>query len=104
MKYAVFLAAAILTGHATDGFGHGNPILVYVPGGVLTVSGGLMDDRGYASWVFADDNEDAVFNPIPGQQLLASLPGFDITGMSPGQDISIEVLSRPDFTQPTAPK
>jgi hypothetical protein len=104
MKYAIFLAAAALAGQAADSYGHGNPILVDVPSGVLTVSGGLPDDRGYAPWVFADDNEDAVFSPIPGEQLLATLPGFDITGMSPGQDLSLEALSRPDFTQPSAPK
>jgi hypothetical protein len=104
MKYTVILAAAALTWRAAVCHGHGNPILVDVPGGVLTVSGGLADDRGYASWVFADENEDAVFNPIPGEQLLATLPGFNITGMSPGQDLSLEVLSRPDFTQQTAPK
>jgi hypothetical protein len=104
MRYALFLIAAAFAWRAAACHGHGNPILVDVPGSVLTVSGGLTDDRGYSSWVFADDNEDAVFSPIPGQQLLATLPGFDITGMSPGQDISLEVLSRPDFTQPTTPK
>jgi hypothetical protein len=77
---------------------------VDVVAGQLTVSNGLMDDRGYANWVFADpDDQEGVFSPVAGNRLRVSLPGFDLTAVPNETQISLEALPRPDFTEPTAP-
>jgi len=86
-------------------FGHGTPMHVNVVAGKLTVSNGLMDDRGYADWVFADpDDEEAIFTPVAGNRLRVSLPGFDLTAVSGATQIHLEALSRPDFMNPAFPE
>ena len=82
---------------------HGSPIQLHVVGGKLTVSGGLTDDRGYADWVFADADEEAVFAPGPNSQLITDLPGLQAFDMIEGQQISLQAISRPDFTKPATP-
>ncbi len=85
--------------------GHGTPIHVNVVAGKLSVSNGLTDDRGFADWVFADtDDEEAIFSPVAGNRLRVSLPGFDVTGVTGTTQLSVEALSRPDFTKPAAPE
>jgi hypothetical protein len=99
---AIAISAAMIDAPC---FGHGTPIHVNVVAGKLTVSNGLMDDRGHADWVFADpDDEEAIFTPVAGNRLRVSLPGFDLTGASGVTQIHLEALSRPDFTRPASPE
>jgi hypothetical protein len=82
---------------------HGNnPVTVHVVAGTLSVTGGLSDDRGYARNVFADCDESGVFDPA-GSFLLTTLPSFALFDLADGQELFLEVLSRPDFTKPTVP-
>jgi hypothetical protein len=67
--------------------------------GNLTATGGIADDRGWAGWVFAEPDEEGNLTPAPGDVLFTTLPGLDVTGMTAGQQISLEALSRPDFTK-----
>jgi hypothetical protein len=98
------IATLCAVGGPTRGYGQGSPILVNVVAGKLSVNGALLDDRGYADKVFADPDEEAVFTPAPNNRLILSLPGFDVSDMSAGQQLWMEVLSRPDFTKAAAPK
>jgi hypothetical protein len=102
-RWLAVATALALAGHGGRCDGHGSPIVVHVAGGQLTVSGGLTDDRGYASWVYADADDEAVFIPGPNNQLITDLPGLQVFDMTPGQQILLEVLPRPDFTVATAP-
>jgi hypothetical protein len=91
------VAAALLLSPAIC-FGHGHPIVVTPSAGKLMVSGGVADDRGSAGWVFAEADEEGNLTPAPGDVLFTTLPGLDVTGMTAGEQISLEALSRPDFT------
>ncbi len=90
-------------GQPSQSLGHGTPIPVGQIGGKLVVSGGFADDRGYASWVFADPDGEAVFIPVGGNRLFTDLPGFEIAEAAIGQRISLQVTSRPDFTKAATP-
>lgn len=103
IRVVLAIATLFLVGSPTRGFGHGTPITVNVVAGKLSISGALLDDRGYVDKVFADPDEEAAFSPGPNNRLIAALPGFEVFDLSAGQQLWIEVLARPDFTKPAMP-
>ena len=74
-----------------------------VNGSTLGVSNGVADAIGYANWVFADPDPESWLTPGPGPSQLSTLPGFEVHDMLAGQDLSLEILSRPDFSRPGRP-
>lgn len=83
-------------------FGHGNPITVHVTDGRLTVSNGLGLSAGYVSLAY-DYHEDAYLDVAPGNTQGSTLPGFDVNDMEINSELFLEVVPRPDFTDPTTP-
>ncbi len=94
------LAVAAAASHCSA---HGTPIVVNVADGQLVVSNGVVDDVGYADWVYADPDPESWLAPGPGPSRFSTLPGFDVNDMLPGEELSLEVLSRPDFSRPERP-
>lgn len=88
---------------ANSCFGHGHPIRVDASAGKLVVSGGLLLSFGTAGQVF-DDHQDSYLSDEEDDAYLASnAPGFTVNGVAPNSGLYLEVLSRPDFSQPSAP-
>jgi hypothetical protein len=85
------------------GFGHGNPVRVNVSGGRLIVSGGLPTPSGFVDLTF-DHHEDAELQLAPGFKLGSSLPGFVVNDMELGSGLYLEVIARPDFSDPLVPE
>ncbi len=83
-------------------FGHGLPIHVNGSSGALEISGGLTLSAGQVLQGF-DYHEDAYLDFGPNNTQFTSLPGFDLTAIEPGSQISLEVLARPDFTDEATP-
>ena len=99
MKISFLLATGLLACALHQRvWAHGLPIVVDVVAGRLTVSGGVADPIGYADWVFADPDPESWFMPATATQQFTTLPGFDVNGMSTGELISMEVISRPDLS------
>jgi hypothetical protein len=90
---ALLLLATLLPSNAS---GHGSPAHVDGSTGQLVVTGNVADPVGYASEVFADTHPDAALFPIIGNRLFTDLPGFDISNVTPGSQLWIEPISRPD--------
>jgi hypothetical protein len=93
---------AILIG-TTECRGHGFPIFINVAGTgqPLVVSGGLTDD-GYATMYF-DHHPDAFLDVFGPGVLGTDLPGFQINGMTPGSQLFLEAIPRPDYTDVLRP-
>jgi hypothetical protein len=106
LAYAVLAAAAMFAAlnRARTCTAHGTPIIVNVDAGRLVVSNGVQDDRGYADWVFADPDPEAWLAPGPGPSQFSTLPGFNVNDMLAGEELSLEILSRPDFTRAERPE
>ena len=101
-KITGVLVCTLLSIVAATCFGHGHPVVVSPIGGKLHVSGGLRLSSGLADWGF-DYDEDAYLEIAPGNTLGSTLPGFQISGVTVGSQIMLEVLSRPDMTQASTP-
>ena len=88
---------------AKNCLGHGFPITIDVAGvgEPLMVSGGLSDD-GYATMIF-DYHPDAFLDVFGPGVLGTDLPGYEINGMTPGSQLFLEVIPRPDFTNALRP-
>ena len=82
--------------------GHGLPIHVDGSSGALTVTGGLTLSAGYVEQGF-DYHEDAFLDFGPNNTQFTSLPGFQLTGVTAGSQLSLEILARPDFTDAETP-
>ncbi len=82
--------------------GHGNPITVNVTDGRLTISNGLELSAGFVSFAY-DYHEDAYLDIAPGNTQGSTLPGFDVSGMEVNSELFLEIVSRPDFTDPATP-
>ncbi|BBO31768.1 hypothetical protein [Lacipirellula parvula] len=95
-------ATAVACAAPRGAWGHGLPIHVDGSSGVLAVSGGLNLSAGYVSQGF-DYHEDAYLDFGPGNTQFTSLPGFQLTGIAANSQLNLEVLARPDFTQPSSP-
>lgn len=100
-NYALLLVAVTALAPATA-IGHGLPIHVDGSSGALKISGGLPLSAGYARQGF-DYHEDAFLDLGPNNTQFTSLPGFQLTGITAGSQISLEILSRPDFTTAGTP-
>ena len=83
-------------------FGHGNPITVNVTDGRLTISNGLGLSAGFVSLAY-DYHEDAYLDIAPGNTQGSTLPGFDVSGMEVNSELFLEIVARPDFTDPATP-
>lgn len=83
-------------------FGHGHPIRVDVANGRLVVTGGLSLSFGSVGQAF-DYHEDSYMEDF-GDVLYSATPGFNVHGMEPGAGLHLEVVSRPDFSQPLTPE
>jgi hypothetical protein len=99
MRNAIALSCLFL---ADICYGHGNPIRVDVVNERLTVSGGLALSFGFVGMAF-DDHEDSYLEDV-GEVLLGITPGFNVNGMEPESELHLEVISRPDFSQASAPE
>jgi hypothetical protein len=99
MRIAIALSCLFL---AEICYGHGNPIRVDVVNERLTVSGGLDLSFGYVDMAF-DDHEDSYLEDV-GEVLLGITPGFNVNDMEPESQLHLEVVSRPDFSLPSAPE
>lgn len=104
MRMWALVAAIALTWRADPCRGHGTPIVVNIAGGQLQVSNGVVDANGYANWVYADADPESWLVPGPNSTQLTTLPGFDVNDMQAGEQLSLEVLARPDFSQPGGPQ
>lgn len=104
LRRLICAAAALLAAPAALCSGHGTPVIVHVVDGQLTVSNGVEDAVGYADWVYADEDPEAWLTPGPNSTQLTTLPGLDVNDMMIGDALSLEVLSRPDFSQPGRPQ
>jgi hypothetical protein len=100
----MWAAALACACRATPCWGHGTPIVVHVAGNQLQVSNGVADAVGYSNWVFADEDPEAWLVPGPNSIQLTTLPGFDVNDMQVGEELSLEILSRPDFSRPGRPQ
>lgn len=102
-RYLAFLwlvvTSALCTSNAS---GHGLPIHVDGSSGALTITGGLALSAGYVEQGF-DHHEDAFLDLGPNNTQFTSLPGFQLTDITAGSQLSLEVLSRPDFTEAATP-
>jgi hypothetical protein len=103
MRIWALAALVALTWRAAPCRGHGTPIVVNVAGGRLQVSNGVVDAAGYANWVYADADPESWLVPGPNSTQLTTLPGFDVNDVQVGEELSLEVLSRPDFSQSGRP-
>jgi hypothetical protein len=99
MRTAIAFASLLV---ANVCYGHGNPIHVDVNNGQLTVSDGLSLSFGFVGMAF-DDHEDSYLEDV-GEVLLGIVPGFNVNGMEPESQLRLEVVSRPDFSLPSAPE
>jgi hypothetical protein len=104
MRMWALVAAIALTWRANPCRGHGTPIVVNVAGGQLQVSNGVVDANGYANWVYADADPESWLVPGPNATQLTTLPGFDVNDLQVDEQLSLEVLGRPDFSQPARPQ
>jgi len=95
------LCCALMANYSVDCFGHGDPIVVNVVDNRLKVSGGLFDEEGFVEWVFADDDDEAVFLPAPGNILLLNFPALEVHGMAAGDELWLEVVAIPDYSNET---
>jgi hypothetical protein len=86
----------------TISYGHGNPVTVNLVNGQLTVSNGLGLSSGFVTLAF-DDHEDAFLDVAPGNTLGTTLPGFEVNDVAAGSQLRLEVIPRPDFTDPSTP-
>lgn len=86
----------------TKGFGHGNPITVHVTNGRLTLSNGLSLSSGFVSLAY-DDDEDAYLDVAPGNTQGSTLPGFEVNDVEANSQLFLEIVPRPDFTDPSTP-
>jgi hypothetical protein len=93
MRTAIALAFLLV---ANTCYGHGNPIHVDVNNGRLTVSDGLSLSFGFVEQAF-DDHEDSYLEDL-GEIALSITPGFNVNGMTPGSQLRLEVVPRPDFS------
>ncbi|WP_428308645.1 hypothetical protein [Lacipirellula sp.] len=100
--YAALMLTALAALAPAVARGHGLPIHVDGSSGVLTISGGLPLSAGYARQGF-DYHEDAFLDLGPNNTQFTSLPGFQVTGVAAGSQLSLEVLARPDFTDVATP-
>lgn len=98
MRVGIVCAALIV---ANVCHGHGNPIHVNVVDGRLSVSGGLPLAFGFVRQAF-DDHEDSYLEDL-GDIALGITPGFNVSGMTPGSGLHLEVMPRPDFTTAASP-
>jgi hypothetical protein len=98
MRIAITLACLLL---ANVCYGHGHPIHVDVNDGRLTVSGGLSLSFGFVGMAF-DDHEDSYLEDL-GEIALGITPGFNVNGMTPGSQLRLEVVPRPDFSVAATP-
>ncbi len=99
---AILWLAVIATLPLSAAFGHGLPIHVNGGSGILEISGGLTLSAGHVLQGF-DYHEDAYLDFGPNNTQFTSLPGFDLTAIEPGSQLSLEVLARPDFTDEATP-
>lgn len=84
-------------------FGHGHPVRVDVDAGKLIVTGGMTLAFGTVNQVF-DDHQDSYLTDEEDDSYLASnAPGFTVNGVTPNSQLNLEVISLPDFSQPTTP-
>ncbi|TWU28486.1 hypothetical protein [Bythopirellula polymerisocia] len=88
-----FLTAGL---SATNAVGHGSPIHIDVEAGTLTTNGGLALASGFSTKAF-DPSEDAGLD-FPGLTVRTDLPGFDISGLTSGSTLQLEILGRHDLT------
>lgn len=97
-NYFLSICVAFLTAGltATNTRGHGSPIHIDVDAGKLTTSGGLALTSGFTTMAF-DPSEDAGLD-FPGLTVRTDLPGFDITGLTSGSTLQLEILGRHDLT------
>jgi hypothetical protein len=79
-------------------FGHGTPIVVNVDAGRLQVSNGTASDSGYANWIFADPDPELWLFPVTATEQFTDAPGFNFNGLPAGQEVSLEIIARPDLT------
>lgn len=99
---AILWLAVIATLPPSAALGHGLPIHVN-GGGALEISAGLATlSVGHVLQGF-DYHEDAYLDFGPNNTQFTSLPGFDLTAIEPGSQLSLEVLARPDFTDEATP-
>jgi hypothetical protein len=88
--------------------GHGTPIHVEVVGNALSVSGGLVDNGGYAPMIFVEDDEDGdpfgeATLPGFGPSIIWQVPGYEIFGMDEHSGLFLDVPTRPfAYLQPVA--
>ncbi len=99
MRTAIALASLLV---ANVCYGHGNPIHVDVNDGRLTVSSGLSLSFGFVEQSF-DDHEDSYLEDL-GELALGITPGFNVNGMTPGSQLRLEVVPRPDFSVAATPE
>jgi hypothetical protein len=99
MRIAITLACLLF---ANVCYGHGNPIHVDVDNGRLTISGGMPLSFGFVEQAF-DDHEDSYLEDL-GEIALGITPGFDVNGMTPGSQLHLEVVPRPDFSVAATPE
>jgi len=93
------LCCALMANYSVECIGHGDPIVVNVVDNRLTVSGGLVDEEGIVEWVFADDDDEAIFLPAPGNILLLNFPALEVHGMAAGDELWLEPIALPDYSQ-----
>lgn len=99
---AILWLAVMAAMPSSAAFGHGLPIHVNGGSGALEISGGLTLSAGQVLQGF-DYHEDAYLDFGPNNTQFTSLPGFDLSAIEPGSQISLEVLARPDFTHEATP-
>jgi hypothetical protein len=97
MKYFTLSIAFTAAASAGVAHGHGNAIVINSTGAAITVRGGLSLTEGFASRSY-DHSEDSYADIGFGNTLAWTTPGFEPQGDAIGLPISLEVLSRPDFT------
>lgn len=100
----VYMFALMVSSFSTSRvLGHGTPIRVDVVDNRLSVSGGLVDEEGYAPMIFVEDDEDGdpfgqVTLPGFGSSTIWQLPGYEIFGMAENSGLSLQVMARPVAT------
>ena len=99
MKYfTLFIAIAVQAASASVGQGHGVPVKIDSDGQRLSVSGGLASADGFARMSF-DHSEDAFLYDVFDGSIAWTTPGFDRIGGAIGLPLTLQVLSRPDFSE-----
>lgn len=84
--------------------GHGHPVRVDVNAGKLVVTGGMTLSFGTVNQAFDDHQDSYLTDEEDDSYLVAETPGFTVNGVAPNSELHLEVMSRPDFSQPSAPE